>query len=38
MAARDGRLSVDWGRVMYFTICSCMMVMMKLLLLGVPTA
>ncbi len=38
MAARDGRLSVDWGRVMYSSTWSCMVVMMKLLLLGVPTA
>ncbi len=38
MAARDGRLSAAWGKVMYFLTWSCMVVIMRLLLLGVPTA
>ncbi len=37
-AAQDGRLLVDWGKVMYFLTWSCMVVIMRLLPLGVPTA
>ncbi len=38
MAAWDGRLLVDWGKVMNFLTWSCMVVIMRLLPLGVPTA
>ena len=37
-AAREGRVPVDWGREIYFSTCNCIVLMMRFVPFGVPTA
>ena len=38
-AAREGRVSVDWGREIYFSTCTCIvLLMMRFVPFGVPMA
>ena len=38
IAAREGRMSFDWGREIYFSTCNCIVFMMRFVPFGVPTA
>ena len=35
---REGRLSLDWGSVIYFSTSNCIVLIMKFVPFGVPTA
>ena len=36
--AREGKVFLDWGSVMYFSTSNCIVLMMKFVPFGVPTA
>jgi len=37
-ATREGGMPVDWGREIYFSTCSCIVLIIRCVPFGVPTA